>query len=136
MIQGYAVYEKRIPIGYGKMDHVKIDGIKQFYHGCEKNFLTLSGSTSTGPSNPVEFQIHSLLSLKLSKPIGIIIEPDDGGFIARSLGLPLYGFGDDVYEAIEMLKLEIETLYFDLNEDDDVTDNWVPIKAFLNGIIE
>jgi predicted RNase H-like HicB family nuclease len=140
MIQRYSDYQRQPQIGYDKADYVKIDGIEKFPAVREKDFLALPTATSTSTGNPFlnpcVVQIHTLVSRKLSKPIDVIIEPDDGGFIARNPDLPLYGFGDDRCEAIEMLKLEIETLYFDLNEDDNITDSWVLIKAFLNGIIE
>ncbi len=140
MIQGYAAYQTHTQIGYDKADYIKVDGIEKFPVVREKDFSVLLTATSTSPGNPFMnpcvVQIHTLVSRKLSNPIDVIIEPDDVGFIARNPDLPLYGFGDDRYEAIEMLKIEIETLFFDLNEDDNITDTWVPIKAFLNGIIE
>ena len=72
---------------------------------------------------------------ELIVPLNIIIEPDDSGFIARNPDLPLYGYGEDVTEAIEMLKQEIESLYDDLMQGDDYTDEWLEIKKFYNKII-
>jgi hypothetical protein len=63
----------------------------------------------------------------------IIIEHDGDGFISISPRLALFGYGDDVVESIENLKLEIESLYHDLMEDDNFTPEWLSIKAFLKG---
>ena len=64
-----------------------------------------------------------------------VIEPDGDGFIARTVDLPLYGSGEDVIEAVDMLKREIVSLYEDLMEDDDFSDEWLKIKVFLKKII-
>lgn len=137
MSKAYAAYERRIPIGYDKVDNVQVGGI-DFISTFGKNILSLLESSSTKPYKdyPFAFKIDTLVSLELRKAIDFFIERDDGGFIAKSPNFPLYGFGDDIYEAIEMLKVEIETLYFDLNEDDKITDSWISIKALLNSIIE
>ncbi len=70
--------------------------------------------------NVVKIQI--LNKYKLLKPLDAIVDPDDGGFIARSIDLPLYGYGDDPTEAVQALKNEIESLYDDLMTDDNFTD--------------
>jgi predicted RNase H-like HicB family nuclease len=67
--------------------------------------------------------------LKIS--LDAIIEPDESGFIARLTDLPLYGYGEDPKEAIDMLKREIESLYEDLMEDDEFSEEWLRIKKFL-----
>ena len=66
----------------------------------------------------------------------VIIEPDGEGFIARSINLPVYGYGDDSMEALRALKIEIETLYDDLMEDDDFSSEWLNIKQFLQTRVE
>ncbi len=75
--------------------------------------------------------IHRLANHNLSGPLWIVVEPDDEGFIARCADLPLYGYGDDVIEAVGNLKFEIESLYDDLMEDDNFTEDWLRIKSFL-----
>jgi predicted RNase H-like HicB family nuclease len=80
-------------------------------------------------------EINRLLKKNLSKPLGIIVEPDADGFIARTPDLPIYGFGDDIIEAIDALKAEIESLYEDLMEDDDFTKDWLSVKKILNKLI-
>jgi hypothetical protein len=72
----------------------------------------------------------------LKTPIDVIIEPDEPGFIARLVDIPLFGHGADVFEAIDMLKNEIESLYRDLQEDSDFTDEWLLIKKFLQENIQ
>ena len=69
--------------------------------------------------------------MELNKPINVILEADGEGFLARTPDLPLYGYGDDIMEAIDMLKEEIESLYKDLLEDDNFSKEWLNIKKFL-----
>ena len=77
-------------------------------------------------------KINLLASKKLSAPLDIIVEPDEDGFIARSVDIPLYGYGYDALEALDALKCEIESLYDDLMENDKFTDEWLRIKEFLH----
>jgi hypothetical protein len=80
--------------------------------------------------------ISRLPNYNLNTAIDVIVEPDDEGFIARSVDLPLYSYSDDSLEAIESLKYEIETLYDDLKEDDNFTSEWLRIKDYLFSRIE
>lgn len=80
-------------------------------------------------------KIYLLPSKVLTTPLDVIVEPDEGGFIAQTADIPLYGFGGDSTEAIDMLKREIESLYEDLMEDDDFGEKWLRIKQFLSSII-
>ncbi len=64
-------------------------------------------------------------------PIDAILERDGEGFVARTIELPLYGYGLDPIDAINMLKDEIESLYDDLIEDDDFTDDWIRVRKYL-----
>ncbi|MBI5603503.1 MAG: hypothetical protein HY879_09105 [Deltaproteobacteria bacterium] len=59
------------------------------------------------------------------------MEPDGTGFIARTTEIPLYGHGNNPEDAVEMLKREIESLYEDLMEDDEFSEEWLNIKRFL-----
>lgn len=76
-------------------------------------------------------KLQTLRHFKLTAPLDVVVEPDDNGFIARTVDLPLFGFGDDVVEALSVLKEEIESLYNDLMEDDKFTDEWLRYKNFL-----
>lgn len=80
-------------------------------------------------------EINSLINYSLIQNIEVVIEPDDDGFIARNPDLPLYGFGDSPDEALDALKYKIESLYHDLNQDDNFTSDWFKIKRFLRKII-
>ena len=85
-----------------------------------------------GQANSIWKTTIELLDRKSFKsPLDVFIETDEECFLARTPDLPLYGMGDSPVEAIEMLKREIESLYDDLLEGDDFTDNWAHIKAFL-----
>jgi len=77
-------------------------------------------------------KINRLETKFLRTPLDVIVEPDDEGYIARATEFPLFGYGDDRFEAVDALKFEIESLYIDLMEDDDFTDEWKDIKYFLN----
>ena len=80
-------------------------------------------------------EINSLVTKHLRRPLSIYIENDGDGYIARSADLPLYSFEDDIQQAIISLKLEIENLIDELNEDDNFSDEWLNYKTFLNSII-
>lgn len=81
------------------------------------------------------FKITTLPTKKLKEPIEAILEPDDEGYIIRTIDFPLYGYGDDSIEAIQNLKYEIESLYDDLMEDDNFSDEWLRYKSVLLEII-
>ncbi|MDO9530148.1 MAG: hypothetical protein Q7J27_13465 [Syntrophales bacterium] len=77
-------------------------------------------------------KIHKLESKFLSMSIDVIIDPDDNGFLAQAPDLPsVYGYGENRLQSIEMLKREIESLYEDLLEDDNFTEEWLKIRNFL-----
>lgn len=76
-------------------------------------------------------RIGILPTRNLTCPLDAFVEPDDGGFIARAVDLPLYGYGDDPLEAVQALKCEIESLYEDLMQDDEFTAEWLRIKESL-----
>ena len=67
----------------------------------------------------------------LRQPLSALLENDGDGFIARSIDLPLFGYGDDPIEAVNHLKAEIESLYDDLMEDDQFSAEWLNYKRFL-----
>ena len=79
--------------------------------------------------------IKTLPNKILREGLDAVVEPDGDGYIARTVDLPLYGNGDDVIDAVDMLKREIVSLYDDLMEDDNFTDEWLKIKAFLKDLI-
>ncbi|MCK6623322.1 MAG: hypothetical protein HUU32_20225 [Calditrichaceae bacterium] len=80
-------------------------------------------------------KIHVLPTKKLTQPLEAVLETDDGGYIVRTVDLPLYAYGDDPIEAIQNLKYEIESLYADLMEDDNFSEEWLNCKHFLKKII-
>jgi hypothetical protein len=70
--------------------------------------------------------------MNLGAPLDAVVEPDDNGFIARTTDIPIYGYGDDPIEAVDALRCEIESLYNDLLEDDEFTEEWLKVKEFLS----
>jgi predicted RNase H-like HicB family nuclease len=80
-------------------------------------------------------QINTLKTKSLLRALEIIIEYDENYYIARSLDLPLYALGDDIFAAIQNIKDEIESVYYELLEDDNFSDEWINYKKFLNSIV-
>jgi len=83
------------------------------------------------PSSQVHIQINRLSNNVLKAPLDVLVEPGEQGFVARTPDLPLVGYGQDRIEAIDMLKGEIESLFEELRENDDVSEEWLGIKNFL-----
>jgi ATP-dependent exoDNAse (exonuclease V) beta subunit len=79
----------------------------------------------------VAVKIQLIAGRTLTTPLDVIVEPDDEGFIARCVDLPLFGYGDDQYEAVECLRKEIDSLYHDLIQDEDATEEWLQIRRFF-----
>jgi predicted RNase H-like HicB family nuclease len=77
-------------------------------------------------------QLNRLPHKILKLPLDVLVEPDDQGFLARTPDLPLYGYGEDRIEAIDMLKREIESLFDELIESDHLSEEWLSIKSFLS----
>ncbi|HQU73709.1 MAG: hypothetical protein KDI06_19320 [Calditrichaeota bacterium] len=82
-----------------------------------------------------KFNINTLVKHSLARPLEVLVEYDGEGYLARTIDLPLHGYGDDPIEAIEMLREEIETVYSELMEDDEFSDEWLNYKKLLNEII-
>ncbi len=80
-------------------------------------------------------KILRLPHFDLSTCLDIIVEPDDGGYLASSIDTGLFGFGDSIQDAVEKLRLEIESMYSDLMEDDDFSSEFLHLKSFLDSII-
>ena len=88
---------------------------------------------------PEAILLSRLESLSLVRPLTVVIEPDDGAFLATALYLPqVYGYGDTKAEAIRMLSSEIESLWEDLQsgENEDFTPDWDLVREFLRSVIE
>jgi hypothetical protein len=75
--------------------------------------------------------IDNLVTFKLATPLSAIIEPDADAFLVRCHDLPVFGFADDPIDAIASLKREIESLYQDLMEDDNLSPQMLSYKEFL-----
>ena len=80
-------------------------------------------------------RISLLPNKNLRTPIEAVVERDGESFIARTLEIPLYGCGEDFIEAVAALKYEIESLYDDLMEDNNFTNEWLKIKDYLRARI-
>jgi hypothetical protein len=84
------------------------------------------------PSSQIHVQVNRLPNNILKAPLDVLVEPSEQGFVARTPDLPLSGYGKDRIEAIEMLKREIESLFEELRESDDVSEERLGIKKFLS----
>jgi len=101
------------------------------YNSLTQGFVLGYRSALICYPSTMALKIDRLITKSLSQSIQVILEPDGEGFIARSADLPVYGYGDDSMEALRALKIEIETLYDDLMEDDDFSSEWLNVKQFL-----
>jgi hypothetical protein len=93
-------------------------------------YAEVARSVSAVPN--VHVQLNRLPHKILKLPLDVLVEPDDQGFLARTPDLPLYGYGEDRIEAIDMLKREIESLFDELIESDHLSEEWLSIKSFLS----
>ncbi len=80
--------------------------------------------------------IEDLPDYRLSAPIRIVVEKDSDGVTVTTPDLPLYGYGDDLEEALANLKIEIQSLYEDLMKDDKFSEDWFPVKNFLRRVVQ
>jgi len=94
-------------------------------------YIEQHNSAESKKNEAIVIKLNMLETKRLRNPLDVIIEEDDDGFIARAVDFALFGYGDDRIEAIEALKSEIESLYFELIEDDNFTEEWLSIKSFL-----
>lgn len=106
------------------------------YYGARYASQNMSGRLSTHnntiyKNELVNINIDRLENYLLRSSIPVIVEPDGDGYITRCPDLPLYGYGDDVLDAIISLKIEIESLYLDLIEDNNFSDDWTKVKLYL-----
>lgn len=81
-------------------------------------------------------RINRLDTLNLQSPLDVIIEPDSEGYFCKCVDVPqVYGHSDTPLEAVDMLKRELESLYLDLMEDDNWTDEFLKLKKFLKLVV-
>lgn len=95
------------------------------------NYIEQLNSPKLSKNETIVIKLNMLETKRLRNPLDLIIEEDDEGFIARAVDFPLFGYGDDRIEAIDALKFEIESLYFELMEDDNFSEEWLSVKSFL-----
>jgi hypothetical protein len=86
---------------------------------------------SNFPASIGYVRLNVLIHKRLKIPLDVLVEPDANGFIARTIDFPLYGFADNPFEALTILKREIEMVYDELVADNDFTPDWLRIKEFL-----
>ncbi|MEW6265560.1 MAG: hypothetical protein AB1641_21005 [Thermodesulfobacteriota bacterium] len=112
----------------------RLKALEQAYRDIEESVASLSSHFQEGKVTIIA--LHRLINFDLSESIDVILEPDGDGFIARTVDLDLFGFGDDPKEAVNNLKLEIEGLYHDLMTDDNFSEEWLKVKSFLQRMIK
>ncbi len=98
-------------------------------------YIERSNFAESKNNEAITIKLNILETKQLRHPLDVIIEEDDEGFIARAVDFSLFGCGDDRIEAIDALKFEIESLYSDLLEDDNFTEEWLNVKNFLKELI-
>ena len=80
-------------------------------------------------------KINTLFKYDLVESIRVNVENEDGIVTVSIQDPPLYGDGEDIHIALEMLKREIEDIYEELNEDYAFSDTWLKRREYLNSII-
>jgi predicted RNase H-like HicB family nuclease len=88
-------------------------------------------SRTTAAIYGIHIQLNRLVRRNLTAPLDVLVEPDDQGFCARAPDLPSCGYGQNRIEAIDRLKEEIEALYDELLEEDELDETGTRIKEFL-----
>ena len=86
-------------------------------------------------TRPGFVQLHTLVTKRLLSPLSVIVEREENGYLAQTIDMPLYGFGDTANEAISTLQAEIESLYHDLMQDNKFSDEWLMRKKLLSAIV-
>jgi hypothetical protein len=99
------------------------------------NYIEKYNYAEAKKNEAIIIKLNMLETKRLRSPLDVIIEEDGEGFIAIAVDLSLFGYGDDRIEAIDALKFEIESLYSDLLEDDNFTEEWLSTKNFLKALI-
>lgn len=93
---------------------------------------------STGKSFNVKelileyFCIWRLNGKQLASPIDATIKFDESHYLAECREVPLYATGNTDQEAKKNLVIQIEELLEDLNSDDNLSDEWLAHKRYLN----
>ncbi|GAB6036174.1 hypothetical protein JCM15519_07330 [Fundidesulfovibrio butyratiphilus] len=99
-------------------------------------FKAMSGTLFIHGHGPMTIDIHRLIDLFLKIPLHVIIEPDEEYWIARCPDLPLlYGTDESPYEAVEMLKREVESTYYELMGEAKMSKRLFAMFNFLSGVI-
>ncbi len=115
---------------------------KLFYFACkyipnDTRFCkpcTISSSLQSSTSN-IEI-ISDLPKYIMKSCIYCTVSRDeDGSYLIECSSLNLYSTGDSRQEAVENIKENIVSLYEDLMENDDFSDNWLEKKKLLRKII-
>ena len=115
------------------------DMYKKASDGTARSALLL-GQTATGQiaidGTRIE-KLEAVGAFQLARPIHVLIEPDDGQYLARAPDVPrVFGHGDDPWEALDNLAAEIASLWSDFQSGDDFTADWDTIRGVLEDLID
>ena len=91
---------------------------------------------TTRPPTLIPTQISTLNRYRVKKPLNVIIEEDGASFLARTVDLPLFGLGEDWREALNLLKADLEDLYEELLNSDNLSPEWQRYRLFLDEALE
>jgi hypothetical protein len=81
-----------------------------------------TGRDAEAHPNRIEMTIDSLANHMLSEPIPIIIDPlDEAAFTAAVRNVDIVATGNNISEALVLLKEQIEFIYDDLNRQQDLS---------------
>ena len=112
------------------LSHSPASSVSNGYYGMPtgSDLPKLPPSVTPAPA----LLVWSLATLHLQRPLSVLVEADDAAYIARCPDLPqLYGYGESEHEAVESLRREIESLWADLQEDAEFSDEFLAVKQIL-----
>ena len=81
-------------------------------------------------------KINSLRRGVLKNSLEAVVERDGDTYIAYLVEVPLYSQGEDIPSAVEGLKKEIEGLWDEIKNAEDLSDQWMVYREHLRRCIE
>ncbi len=78
-----------------------------------------------------KLKIKRLDTIVLNKAIEICFQKDEDIYIAKCVDFPIHSYGDNLVEAIDNLRTNIEELIDDLKSSDDFSHKWLDVKATI-----
>ena len=114
-----------------RIEPIWTEAVQDFF---ENRYGEESLSSNNNPALS-DLYIRSILSKRLTQYIRVVISEDGDSFLAEVEGTPFYGFGATPRKAFYMVRREIESIYAELEKDDDFSDDWLALRKFFEEIM-